>query len=64
MPAKSANLNFFTTSFGLPTCLNISIDFPYPTIETFGKFEFSIFNTFFGFSLVGGFTGHSQQGRE
>ena len=46
---KLSNLNVF---LGLPTCLNISIDFPYPTIETFGKYELITEITFFGFSSV------------
>ncbi|MDB4185412.1 hypothetical protein N9604_01745 [Candidatus Pelagibacter sp.] len=48
MPLKLSNLNFFTTSLGLPTCLNISIDRPYPTIDTLGKLELIISITFFG----------------
>ena len=39
MPLNLFNLNFFTTSLGFPTCLKISIDFPYPTNDALGKFD-------------------------
>ena len=51
-PLKVSNLNFLTTSFGLPTCLKISIDLPYPTRDTFGNSELIILITFFGSSSV------------
>ena len=34
VPENLSNWKFFITSFGLPTCLKISIDFPYPTKDT------------------------------